>query len=85
MVTVGKEPGPFCALKTQAVRGSVAVQCLGLCTVPAVAWVHPLVRELRSHKLCGIAPLPPKKKKKQICRLQQEGWADQGACSDIVW
>ena len=59
MVIVRREPGHFCALKIQAVRGFVAVQWLGLCTVTAVAWVHPLVRELRSHKLCGIAPFPP--------------------------
>ena len=60
VIIVGRQPGHLCALKIQAVRGSVAVQWLGLCTVTAVAWVHPLVRELRSHKLCGIAPLPPK-------------------------
>ena len=61
MVMVGRELGHFCVLKIQAVGGSVAVQLLGLCPVTAVAWVHPLVRELRSHKLCGAAPSPKKK------------------------
>ena len=55
MVMVGRELGHFCVLKIQAVGGSVAVQLLGLCPVTAVAWVHPLVRELRSHKLRGTA------------------------------
>ena len=40
---------------------SLAVQWLGLGTLTVVAWVQSLVRELRSHKLHGVA----KKIKKQ--------------------
>ena len=32
---------------------SLVVQCLGLGAFTVVAWVQSLVRELRSHKLCG--------------------------------
>ena len=36
---------------------SLAVQWLGLGAVTAVAQVRSLVRELRSHKMCGVAKL----------------------------
>ena len=34
---------------------SLVVQWLGLSAFTARAWVQSLVRELRSHKLCGMA------------------------------
>ena len=36
-------------------RNPLGVQCLGLGSFPAVAWVQSLVRELRPHKLCSVA------------------------------
>ena len=53
VIIVGRQPGHLCALKIQAVRGSVAVQWLGLCTVTAL--VRFMARELRCDKLCGTA------------------------------
>ena len=47
MVIVRREPGHFCALKIQAVRGFVAVQWLGLCTVTAEGLVLIPIRETK--------------------------------------
>ena len=36
-------------------RNSRVVQWLGLCTLPAKGLVQPLIEELKSHRLCGVA------------------------------
>ena len=36
-------------------RNSQVVQWLGLCTLPAKGLVQPLIEELKSHRLCGVA------------------------------
>ena len=36
-------------------RNSLVVQWLGLCTLPAKGLVQPLIEELKSHRLCGVA------------------------------
>ena len=59
------------------------VQCLWLSTFTAVAWVQSLVRELRSHKPCGVA----KKKKiffklhiEEITFTEEKDWEISGDC-----
>ena len=42
----------------------MVAQWLGLGTFTVVATVQSLIRELRSHKLCGVAKKKKKKKKK---------------------
>ena len=44
-----------CLFKKAAYGNSLEAHWLGLSTFTARAWVQSLVRELRSHKLCGMA------------------------------
>ena len=46
-----------------SLRNSLAIHQLGLGTFSSMAWVQSLVRELRSHKLCG-----QKRKENLKCR-----------------
>ena len=62
-------------LKERPLGNSLAVQWLGLHASTAMAQVRSLVRELRSHKLRGVAKKTPKKQNQinhsKILQLQQ--------------
>ena len=56
--------------KVNTTGNSLVVQWLGLWTFTATAWVQSLVRELRSHKLHGVAKKKRKKEKKRKKKSQ---------------
>ena len=72
-----EEVSSISAVKLFLKGNSLAVQWLGVGTIPDVAQVQSLVRKLRSWKPCGMAKKKLPKRKKQIIAKEKGGKRNQ--------
>ena len=72
-----EEVSSISAVKLFLKGNSLAVQWLGVGTIPDVAQVQSLVRKLRSWKPCGMAQKKLPKRKKQIIAKEKGGKRNQ--------